>query len=135
MTYYARPITGREDAAGVTTWLWADNDGLRCGDALPPSPVPTGHVWGWGPDVRVYLREDVAHPTRGVLVSEVAIAGSQAATIMPPGSGRYPSIVTDRRRFLRCASAEDQRRFDELDLDVLVLISPTQVVLVADKAV
>lgn len=133
MKYYAKPITTRHDAQGITTWLWAGHDGLHCGPELPAGPVPTGHLWGWGPGVRTHLREDATHPTRGILVTDTPTPDTTEVVAMAADDGPFPSIVTDRSRFLRCASPTDQQRFDALTLKAVTLISPTQAVLVSDR--
>lgn len=135
MTYYAKPITSRDDAVGVTTWLWAANDGLHCGDNPPESKVPTGHLWGWGSDVKVHLREDAVAPTRGVLLTDRQAAGLVEAEVLAVGKKGYPKTVLGQDRFLRCASDEDLDRFSDLKLDVTVLLQPTNVVLVGDANV
>lgn len=134
MTYYGHPIGCRAEATGVTTWLWADHDGLHCGPDLPSADiVPTGHLWGWGPEVRVHLREDPVAPTRGILVLDQAAGRQKLMTLRITHTSEVPAIVSDGNRFLRCATPADQDRFDALSLDVLVVTAPTRVVLVADR--
>ena len=134
MTYSGTPITSRADAHGVTTWLWADHDGLHCGPDLPTAKtVPTGHLWGWGPDVRVHLREDPIAPTRGILVHESAGGGQELTVLKLDQDSGLPAVVKDRDRFLRCASPADQERFDTLMLDVLIVTAPSHVVLIAGR--
>lgn len=129
MTCFAKPISDRRDAVGVETWLWADNDGLHCGPTLPTHKVPTGHLWGWGPGVKVHLREDAVAPTRGVLLSSSQTLGTTAVATLPLGSGDYPKAVVGER-FLRCASPEDEERFRRFDLVVVAITWPSNVVLV-----
>lgn len=136
MIHYGQSIGSRADAKGVTTWLWADHDGLHCGPDLPTAEVvPTGHLWGWGHGVRVHLREDASVPTRGILVRETAYAGQELITLTLKRTSGLPAIVCDRDRFLRCASPADQHRLDALNLDVLVVTAPTRALLVADRKV
>lgn len=133
MTYYAKPINAREQATGVTTWLWADNDGLHCGPDLPATKVPTGHLWGWGPQVRVRLREDAVAPTRGILLTEEPGPGLVRVEVLPPAKATYLQTVLGQDRFLRCASDADERRFAALNLATIVVVSPTHAVLVGSK--
>lgn len=132
MKRYALPIAGRSDVPEVTTWLWAGHDGLHCGGALPEGPVTTGHLWGWGDGVQVHLREDAVAPTRGIAVWDAERSGSVEVLALPDEADEFLTTVRDRGRFLRCASEQDQQRFDALSLDVLVVTSPTRAVLVRE---
>lgn len=134
MTYHGEPISSRAEAVGVTTWLWAGHQGLHCGPDQPSAEVvPTGHLWGWGPGVRVHLREDPIAPTRGILVRDGAATGRSLTTLATSSGADLPTIVSDRTRFLRCASVEDQQRFEAIQLEVLVVTAPTRAVLIADR--
>ncbi len=135
MKRYALPITSRSDVPRVTTWLWADHDGLHCGGQLPEGLVPTGHLWGWGDGVRVHLREDAVAPARGIAVWNSEQPGATEVFALPCTGDGFPTTVRDKDRFLRCASPEDQKRFDALRLDVLVVTSPTRAVMVGDATV
>lgn len=133
MTYYAKPIKARDEAIGVTTWLWADHDGLHCGPDLPAAKVPTGHLWGWGPLVRVHLREDAVAPCCGILLSDHDGPGFAPVETLPVGAGGYPKTVLGQDRFLRCASEADEQRFAALSLRAVVVVAPTHAVLVSSQ--
>lgn len=133
MTYFAKPISSREQATGVATWLWADHDGLHCGPDLPATKVPTGHLWGWGSCVWVHLREDAAAPTCGILLAEEAGPGLVQVETLPVARANYLRTVLGQERFLRCASEADAQRFAGLDLTTVVVVSPTHAVLVGSK--
>lgn len=134
MSYFGRPIDSRDQATGIGTWLWADHDGLHCDPTPPDGIVPTGHLWGWGEDSLVHLREDVAAPTKGILVSrEQEDGATKLVTIKGLREGEYPSVVTEPNRFLRCATPEDEHRVEKLDIEVVVVVSPTHAVLMRDR--
>lgn len=83
--YYALPLASREEAYGITAWLWADHDGLHCGAGLPEGTIPTGHLWGWGPGGYVHLREDPCAPAVGIQVSMRSETGAVECTVLHSG--------------------------------------------------
>jgi len=130
---YARPISQVDDVSGVTTWLWADNDGLHCGSTPPAGTVPTGHVWGWGPGVRVHLRQDAIAPATGIMLVDSAQPDFVEVETMPLGTAAYPKTVLGQDRYLRCAGSDDEDHFSELRLDVVVVVAPTHALLVGER--
>lgn len=133
MTRFAKAITSVDDAQGVSTWLWSDNDGLHCSNTPPTGKVPTGHLWGWGPDVKVHLRQDALAPTRGMILVDTRQPGYVGVETIPFGSGDCPKVV-HQPRYLKCASPADESRLKNLSLEVVLVVSPTHAVLVGERS-
>lgn len=132
--YFVRPLSSANQVDGVTTWLWADHEGLHCAPSPPSAPIPTGHLWGWGSNTWVHLRNDPTAPTVGLEVSTRQHVEAEPCTVLPLDSpADYPQVVSERNRFLRCATEDDQERIDALTICVLALTTPTHAVLLGER--
>lgn len=142
MTYFGRALRA-VPPEGLTTWLWSDHDGLQISDSPPPGPVPTQHVWAWGPKRWAYWRSE---PNRDG-VHGLEVVDSPAA---PPGTwvqvhltvfdrqagsaeaeaSQPPLVVQDPRHLFTYNKALDIGTLRDLPVRVLDVTHPSAVALI-----